>query len=115
MKAAWTIAVEYDAKLSIVHVLGTPPVAWEFDYGPYRKSLLESADAQLRHVRRELGIDADVEILEGSVAVAIRECAFVRQADLVVTGRGHAGGMLGRLWSHLYAIVGETPCPVLSI
>jgi nucleotide-binding universal stress UspA family protein len=114
MQAADALASSYKAKLSIVHVLGTPPAAWEFDYGPYRKALQASADAQLRQVRRELHLEADTEVLEGNVADTVRQYATENRIDLVVTGRGHYQGLFGRLWSHLYSIVRESPCPVLS-
>jgi hypothetical protein len=37
------------------------------------------------------------------------------KADLVVVGRGNIQGTLSRVWSHLYSIVRDSPCPVLSI
>jgi nucleotide-binding universal stress UspA family protein len=114
MQAANSLAEAYGAKLGIVHVLGMPPAAWEFDYGPYRKALMASADAQLRQVKKELKIQAESEILEGTVADAVRQYAIENQIDLVVTGRGHYQGIFGRLWSNLYSIVRESPCPVLS-
>jgi nucleotide-binding universal stress UspA family protein len=114
MQASHSLAEAYRAKLSIVHVLGMPPVGWEFDYGPYRKALMASADAQLRQVKRELHIEGESEILEGNVADAVREYSIENQIDLVVTGRGHYQGLFGRLWSNLYSIVRESPCPVLS-
>jgi len=114
MQASNALAEAYRAKLSIVHVLGMPPAAWEFDYGPYRTALLASADAQLRQVKKELKIEAESEILEGAVADAVRQYAIDNQIDLVVTGRGHYQGLFGRLWSSLYSIVRESPCPVLS-
>jgi nucleotide-binding universal stress UspA family protein len=114
MQAAGALATSYKARLSIVHVLGTPPAVWEFDYGPYRKALLASADAQLGQARRELHLDATTEVLEGEVATTVRQYATENRIDLVVTGRGHYQGLFGRLWSHLYAIVRESPCPVIS-
>ena len=38
-----------------------------------------------------------------------------RKADLLITGRGHSTGTFSRMWSHLYAIIRDSPCPVLSI
>ena len=114
MQAANALAVAYGAKLSIVHVLGAPPAAWEFDYGPYRKALMAAADAQMRQVRRELHLDAETEVLEGNVADIVRQNAIENRIDLIVSGRGHYQGLFGRLWSNLYSIVRESPCPVLS-
>ena len=39
----------------------------------------------------------------------------LRNADLIVTGRGEAQGAISRLWSRLYPLIRESPCPVLSV
>jgi len=36
-------------------------------------------------------------------------------ADLLVIGRGSASGVFGRLRTNAYAIIRQSPCPVLSI
>jgi len=38
-----------------------------------------------------------------------------RQADLLVIGRGSAAGVYGRLRTNAYAIIRESPCPVVSV
>jgi nucleotide-binding universal stress UspA family protein len=38
-----------------------------------------------------------------------------RQADLLVIGRGSAAGMFGRLRTSAYAIIRQSPCPVVSV
>jgi hypothetical protein len=45
------------------------------------------------------------------VAAAARE----DQAGLVLTGRGTLAHFAGRLRTHVYAIIRDAPCPVLSI
>jgi nucleotide-binding universal stress UspA family protein len=45
----------------------------------------------------------------------VREYALRTQADLVVIGRGHTQRALGRLRTHAYSILRNSPCPVLSI
>jgi hypothetical protein len=37
------------------------------------------------------------------------------KADLIITGRGRIQGRLSRMWAHLYSIVRDSPCPVLSV
>lgn len=41
--------------------------------------------------------------------------ALKRKADLIIVGRGHDHDKLNQLFSQLYGIVREAPCPVLSI
>lgn len=115
VRAASSVAQKYEAELTILHVVETPPAAWEVDYAPYRKSIIDAADEKMRRLRDETGIQASYEIAEGRPADEIRRAALARPADLIVTGRGHAQGGLSRVWSQLYPIIREAPCPVLSI
>lgn len=112
--AAW-IASAYGAKLSLVNILELTPMAIEVDYAAFHSALREAADVQLRELKASLGVDAPHNTAEGAVSVAIREEAARTNADLVVTGRGSQQGTMGRLWSNLYQIVREAPCPVLSV
>lgn len=113
-KAAAAFSESYGAKLSLVHVVDTPPMALEVDFSPFRGQLIDIADRRLREIRDWANIDADVAVLEGSVASRIRSEVLEHHADLVILGRGHARGGLSRIGSHLYRIVRESPCPVLS-
>ncbi|HTA43564.1 MAG TPA: universal stress protein [Bryobacteraceae bacterium] len=52
----------------------------------------------------------------GSIAHMVRAMAVDKRSDLVVVGRGcEKNPLMGRLWSNTYAIVRESPCPVLSV
>lgn len=115
MKAAALLASSYGARLSIVHVAELPPGAWDIDISPYRHALQAAAKNRLVSIRAGLGIEAPVSILDGPMAEAIRNAALDQQSDLVVVGRGHAQGTVARLWSQLYSIVRDSPCPVISI
>ncbi|MFN7921179.1 MAG: universal stress protein [Bryobacteraceae bacterium] len=114
-QAAAAIAKSYGANLSLVHVIEPPPAAWEIDWAPYRKAVIDAADADLRRIKREANIDATVTIVDGPAADGVRNAAIERRADLVIVGRGQSQKTIGRIWSHLYGIVREAPCPVLSI
>jgi len=52
---------------------------------------------------------------QGLLADAVREQALAQKADLAIMGRGHAQGGISRIWSNLYAVVRDAPCPVLSV
>jgi nucleotide-binding universal stress UspA family protein len=56
-----------------------------------------------------------VELRGGDIARVIREAALADDADLVVIGRGHADRALGRLRTHTYAVIRNSPCPVVSV
>lgn len=93
----------------------TPPATPEVEFTPYLKDLVDAADFRLRELKGQLGINAHHAIINGAVADGIRQEAVRRKADLIVTGRGHAQATFGRMWSQLYPIVRESPCPVLSV
>jgi len=56
-----------------------------------------------------------VVVIDGGIAGGIHEEVVRRNADLVVVGRGHDQGIVSRVWSRLYSVVRDSPCPVLSI
>jgi nucleotide-binding universal stress UspA family protein len=94
----------------------TPPSAYEVDFGPFRKELMDAAEAELQKLRAEAGLDgATITVGSGAIAEVVRTEAANHGADLVIAGRGHAQGSFARVWSALYSIVRESPCPVLSI
>lgn len=51
----------------------------------------------------------------GSPDRVIHEVAAETRADLLVIGRGAVAAGLGRLRAHGYSIIGNSPCPVVSV
>lgn len=115
LNAAAAFASGYKARLSIVRAVEMPPATPEIDLSPYKAELLAAADFKLRELKGELGIDAPHVVIESKVSDGIREEAVRLNADLIITGRGHAQGAFSAIWSRLYPIVRQSPCPVLSI
>jgi len=115
LRAAAALACSYQAQLSILHVVETPVPSPEVDFGPIKKQLIDAAHFSLRELKGKVGAEAPHTVLDTTVSEGLREEALRRKADLVVTGRGHSQAALGRMWSHLYPMVREAPCPVLSI
>ncbi|MBL8218984.1 MAG: universal stress protein, partial [Bryobacterales bacterium] len=115
LRAASSLAFSFGAKLHVVHCVETPPMSLEIDFAPYRQRLMDAADLELRLIMRNSGVDATLSILEGAIDARVRKEALDRSADLIVTGRGHHQGKFSRLFSQLYSIVRESPCPVLSV
>jgi len=113
--AAAGLACTHHAKLSLVHVVEPLPATLEIDYGLCRKAIVDAADARLRELTARFGLDLPYAVIEAPVADGVRQEAVRTKADLIVTGRGHAQNTFSRLWSCLYPIVRESPCPVLSI
>jgi nucleotide-binding universal stress UspA family protein len=115
LTAAAAFASGYKARLSLLHVVETPPPILAVDFSPYKKDLLDTADFRLRELKGKLGIDAPHAVLDGAVPEGVHQEAIRRNADIIVTGRGQAQATFNAMWSRLYPIVRQSPCPVLSI
>lgn len=59
--------------------------------------------------------DARIVVQGGSVPRVVRAAAEDCQADLAIIGRASSGGLFGRLRTNSYAIIRESPCPVVSV
>jgi len=115
LRAAASLASAYRAQLWIVHVVPTPPAYPDIDLGEHTKQLTEASQGRLRELKAKLGVDAPHSVIDALLADGIHHEIVRRKADLLVTGRGHSIGTFSRLWSHLYAIIRDSPCPVLSV
>jgi nucleotide-binding universal stress UspA family protein len=115
LRAAAAMAESYHAELFLLHAVATPPMALEVDFSGYRKELMDAADFRLRELKQKLGVDAPHTVIDTMVIDGLRREAVRRKADLLLVGRGLAQEAVGRVWSVLYPIVRESPCPVLSI
>jgi nucleotide-binding universal stress UspA family protein len=115
LRAAASIASAYEARLWIVHVVPTPPAYPEVDLGEHTRRLTEAAQSRLRDLKAKLGVDAPHSVIDALLGDGIHHEVVRRKADLLVTGRGHSIGTFSRLWSHLYPIIRDSPCPVLSV
>lgn len=115
LRAAAALAKSYQAALALVHVLEMPPATPELDFTPYRKDLMDAAHAHLQDLKSRLHLDVPDVVIDAGVTGGIHEEVVRRKADLVVVGRGHDQRAVGRVWSRLYGIVRDSPCPVLSV
>jgi nucleotide-binding universal stress UspA family protein len=115
LTAAAAFASGYKARLSLVHVVETPPVNLVVDFSPYKKDLMDAADVKLRELKGNLGLDVPHAVIDAGIPEGIRQEAVRRNADLIITGRGQAQATFHAMWSRLYPIVRQSPCPVLSI
>jgi nucleotide-binding universal stress UspA family protein len=115
LRAAASIASAYSAQLWILHVVPTPPAYPDIDLEEHTKHLNEASQVRLRELKAKVGVDAPHTIIDALLAEGIHHEVVRRKADLLVTGRGHSVGTFSRIWSHLYSIIRDSPCPVLSI
>lgn len=111
------LAAEFGARLTLVHpVLELDPRTEGYHFSPeWRKFVVDNAEAQMAALQAKVGTQAEVVFTMGPPAEMICEEARKAEADLLVIGRGADAGMLGRLTSHAYAIIRQSPCPVVSV
>jgi nucleotide-binding universal stress UspA family protein len=89
------------AKLTIVHVA--------------EENTRDHAERGLRHLAADVGCKAPVIVRDGPVKEAVLAAAAEFDADLVIIGRPVREGRLGRLGDLTYALVRDSPVPVLSV
>jgi nucleotide-binding universal stress UspA family protein len=111
------LAAAFDARLIAMHAVP----AIESGPGEYfdRELVADlSKAAREEMVRLTEGLETPAKILieAGQAAKAVHEAAVESQADVLVIARGSAGsGSHGRLRTNAYAIIRESPCPVVSV
>lgn len=120
LRNASELAGMFDAKLRMVHAVpgaggdrdvytrGIPDA--DFDH-----FLLQAAREEAMRVQDSADTRLELCIAGGSVAHVIRAAAEHHAADLVVIGRGKLHSPMGRLRTHAYSIIRDSPCPVLSL
>jgi nucleotide-binding universal stress UspA family protein len=109
--AAW-LRQEFGARLTVIHAtaadMGQSEASW-------RAKVRAAAEQELQRLLRELGVEADLLLEVGEPARIICAAATRLQADVLVIGRGSAAGVFGRLRTNAYAIIRQSPCPVVSV
>jgi nucleotide-binding universal stress UspA family protein len=105
---AASMAREFDAKLSVIHAMacGDDPAAEELE---------ESVRGEIKRFEKSAGAEAELLLSAGEASTAVCDAADRICADLLVIGRGSAAGGFGRLRTHSYAIIRQSPCPVVSV
>ena len=70
---------------------------------------------RLSELTTGLHVSAAPLIESGNPAEIVAEAAQQFNADLVAIGRSEAAGIFGRLCTKSYAIIRQSPCPVVSV
>jgi nucleotide-binding universal stress UspA family protein len=112
---AATFARSFGAQLRVVHAVSFAETqAQAFPEYDCSQGLFEMSRATIAERQKEAGIEAPVFLEVGSAANVVRTAAREFEADLVIIGRGKMHETLGRLRSNAYAIIRDSPCPVIS-
>jgi nucleotide-binding universal stress UspA family protein len=110
LQCASQLAEEFHANLTVAHAISLFDTLYE-----WRSQAAKAAEEKVRRMETELGVNAAVEIVDGSPAFALSEIAERLDADLVVIGRTHIAAKFAKLGTSAYAIIAHSPSPVLSV
>jgi nucleotide-binding universal stress UspA family protein len=116
IRYAKEIASSYGAKVHLVHSVPPPMEARPEKYfdQEFEVVLKQAARKSIAEMQKEAGTDFRLCVEAGKVSSVITAVAEADQADLVLIGRGALPHFGGRLRTNVYAIVRDSPCPVLS-
>jgi nucleotide-binding universal stress UspA family protein len=117
LKWAACFASEFGAHLTIVHAIpALPPHPYVYVDPNWWNILAAEAREKTAGIMAAADLHhGEIVIEEGEPAKAVHAAAARLGADVVVIGRGLDDGILGRLRANSYAIIRESPCPVVSI
>lgn len=119
--AAW-LAGEYQAELAVVHA--TPAVSAAVASisvtDEYQRYVSDEAGKRIDELAGQVGLPSGgkaprVFINSGDPATVTASAAKDFGADLLVIGRHRQEGIAGDLLQKAYAILRESPCPVISV
>ena len=82
---------------------------------PFREFLFKSAHEAIESLQKEAGTAFPVCVRGGKPEHVVHDVAQDLGADLVMIGRGELNHPLGRLRTHTYSIIRESPRPVISV
>jgi nucleotide-binding universal stress UspA family protein len=117
LKWAYQLAAHFHAQLGIVHAVAPLGPAGDLPFsGEWRAEVANRARKEIEMLLSAAGgAVATVYIQEGEAAKTV--CSFAQEAgsDLLVIGRGSHDRTDAGLTTQAYAIIRESPCPVISI
>ena len=104
------MAAQCGARLTIVHA-----AVCEAAEDDWARQIKEKALDEVEALKRTLGVEAEVVMETGDPPLVVCALAKRLRAELLVIGRGSAAGVFGRLRTNAYAIIRQSPCPVVSV
>ena len=102
IRRAAELARELTASLTLVHAV---PLLLDPEIAQKGIAALQAA----------AGTKLRVSVAPGNVSDVVREAAVHHATDLIVIGRGRSKERFGGLRTNAYAIIRDSPCPVLTV
>jgi len=111
-------AAEARSRLTIIHAMqtGDPELPIQLDLKEeIRFAEKDLTRQRIAELQRAVGSEAPVRIATGPVKQALLEAALASDADVLIIGRSSLPGAHGRMRDLTYAMVRDSPFPVLSV
>ena len=118
LRFASQVAAQARGKLSIIHAVqaGDTDLPIQLDLREEIHSAeRQEANRRIADLQQVVGVDAQVRIAVGRIKEALLEAASEADADALIIGRSHQPGGHGRMRDLTYAMVRDSPFPVLSV
>jgi nucleotide-binding universal stress UspA family protein len=114
---AWGFAQAFGGKLSVFHALpfSTTRLGGFYFDPDWRIQLIHKARERIEFLMQDLGVPGEITIESAETPLMVRDAAAEAKADVLVIGRGSTPRAHGHLPATSYAIVRESPCPVVTI
>lgn len=110
------MAAEYEARLVLVHAIASLEARPGEYFDPdWKIALTKMAREECEKLLPDLPLRPEIVIDGGDPPRVVCAAAERFAADLLVIGRGSAAGLFGRLRTNAYAIIRQSPCPVVSV
>lgn len=118
LRFAQSSAAQANAKLHIIHAIQSGDANLRHQFGLAEQvysAEAEQARQRIAQLQQDIGSDAPVRVVVGSVKDALIEGAQLSDADVLIIGRSPHSGSRGRLRDLTYAVVRDSPFPVVSV
>ncbi len=115
LDTAIALAEDSGATVEMVHVAHEGEITPDKPENDMRSLLAEAEKEHPGTMEVQTGLELDVVDDAGNIAKLVRSVAVRKRADLVVIGRGIIQSPFGGFRNNAYAIIRESPCPVLSV
>jgi nucleotide-binding universal stress UspA family protein len=110
------LAASFSARLTLVHAIPCVGATVAEELGPeFRAQVVSMAREGVERLQSEAGTQAEVKIECGDAPKVVASACEQSEADVLVIARGSAAGVFGRLRTNAYAIIRQSPCPVVSV
>jgi len=112
---AMELQKQFAARLTLLHATLAIPAMAKGPETNWNVVVRAAAQKELELLQKQAGADAGLVVEAGEPAQVISAAASRMHADVVVIGRGSAAGGFGRLRTNAYAVIRQSPCPVVSV